>query len=88
MQTRSQSKLSQSKSAVVISTTIEPVSRPQSSSPATRSQTKRDAPVFDFTESTSAWLQNKNKLENGMYSYKTSTVSSGITTRSGLVLSA
>ena len=88
MHTRSQSKLFQSKSAVVISTITEPVSRPQSSSPTTRSQTKRDAPVFDFTESSSEWLQNKTKLENGMYSYKTSTVSSGITTRSGLVLSA
>jgi hypothetical protein len=88
MHTRSQSKLSQSKSDVVISTTIEPVSRPQSSSPTTRSQTKRDAPVFDFNESSLMWSQNKTKLKNGMYSYKTSTVSSGITTRSGLVLSA
>ena len=86
MHTRSQSKLSQSKSAVVISTTIEPVTRSKSSSPVTRSQTKRDVPVFDFTESSSEWLQNKTKLENGMYSYKKS--ANGITTRSGLVLSA
>jgi hypothetical protein len=83
MHTRSQSKLSQSKSTVVISTITEPVTRPKSSSPVTRSQTK---PVFDFTESSSEWLQNKTKLENGMYSYKKS--ANGITTRSGLVLSA
>jgi hypothetical protein len=88
MHTRSQSKLSQSKSAVVISTITEPVSITKSSSPTTRSQTKRDAPVFDFNESSSEWLQNKTKLGNGMYSYKNSTDYSGITTRSGLVLSA
>ncbi len=88
MHTRSQSKLSQSKSVVVISTITEPVSITKSSSPVTRSQTKRDVPVFDFTESSSAWLQNKTKLKNGMYSYKKSTDYSGITTRSGLVLSA
>jgi len=88
MHTRSQSKLSQSKSDVVISTITEPVSITKSYSPVTRSQTKRDSPVFDFNESSSEWLQNKNKLKNGMYSYKTSTVSSGITTRSGLVLFA
>jgi len=88
MRTRSQSKLSQSKSSVVISATAEPVSITKSSSPVTRSQTKQDAPVFDFNESSSVWLQNKTKLGNGMYSYKKSTDYSGITTRSGLVLSA
>ena len=86
MHTRSQSKLFKSKSDVVISTITETVTRPKSSSPVTRSQTRRDAPVFDFTESSSEWLQNKTKLENGMYSYNKST--NGITTRSGLVLSA
>jgi hypothetical protein len=86
MQTRSQSKLSQSKSAVVICTITETVTRSKSSSPVTRSQTKRDTQVFDFNESSSEWLQNKTKLENGMYSYNKST--NRITTRSGLVLSA
>ena len=104
MQTRSQSKLTQSKPSVIISTRTAPVTRSspkaathQPSSPVTRSQTK---PAFDFDESSSAWLLNKNKLGNGMYSYNgdkwscvdfastRSTKSSGITTRSGLVLSA
>jgi len=55
-----------------------------SSSPVTRSQTKK--PVFDFDESSAAWLKNKTKLGNGNYSYKTPI--SGITTRSGKVLTA
>jgi hypothetical protein len=102
MQTRSQSKLAQSKPSVIISTRTAPVTRssskaaaPQSSSPVTRSQTKS---AFDFDEASALWLLNKNKLGNGMYSYKTDkwettkstkkTASTGITTRSGLVLSA
>ena len=91
MQTRSQSKLAQSKSSI-ISTRTAPVTRSspkaaahqQQSSPVTRSQTK-----FDFDEASAAWLLNKNKLGNGMYSYKTQSVgTTGMTTRSGLVLSA
>ena len=88
MQTRSQSKLSQVKSGVVISAITEPSFSHKSCSPVTRSQTKRNAQVFDFNESSSAWLQNKNKLGNGQYRYNNSTSHSGITTRSGLVLSA
>ena len=106
MQTRSQSKLAQSKPSIIISTRTAPVTRsspkaatPQPSSPITRSQTKQQPQVFDFDEASAAWLLNKNKLGNGMYSYKTSkwtettkptrtTASTGITTRSGLVLSA
>ncbi len=94
MQTRSQSKLTQSKPSVIISTRTAPVTRSspkatvqQPSSPVTRSQTK---PAFDFDESSTAWLLNKNKLGNGTYSYKNkdATRTTGITTRSGLVLSA
>ena len=103
MQTRSQSKLAQSNPSVIISTRTAPVTRsspkaaaPQPSSPITRSQTKQQAPVIDFDEASAAWLLNKNKLGNGMYSYKTTkwvepikkTASTGITTRSGLILSA
>jgi PKD repeat protein len=91
MQTRSQSKLAQLKPSI-ISTRTAPVTRsspkaaaPQPSSPVTRSQTK-----FDFDEASAAWLLNKNKLGNGTYSYKTqkSVVNTGMTTRSGKVLSA
>jgi len=91
MQTRSQSKLS------IISTRTAPVTRsspkvaaPQPSSPITRSQTKQPAPVIDFDEASAAWLLNKNKLGNGTYSYKTqkSVGTTGMTTRSGKVLSA
>ena len=89
MQTRSQSKLAQSKPSVIISTRTAPVTRssPKPSSPVTRSQTKSD---FDFDEASAAWLLNKNKLGNGTYSYKTqkSVVNTGMTTRSGKVLSA
>ena len=94
MQTRSQSKLTQSNPSVIISTRTLPVTRSspkatvqQPSSPVTRSQTKQE---FDFDESSAAWLLNKNKLGNGMYSYKTKNITrnTGMTTRSGLVLSA
>jgi hypothetical protein len=100
MQTRSQTKLFQSKSLNIIHTRTTIYSKttsPQSSSPITRSQTKQNGPVFDFDESSTAWLNNKTKLGNGTYSYTTSkwladntltTKSRGITTRSGLVLSA
>ena len=80
MQTRSQSKQSKSTISTKAATGGSP------SSLITCSQTKPPAPVFDFDESSAAWLKNKNKLGNGMYSYKVS--SSGITTRSGKVLSA
>ena len=101
MQTRSQSRLLQSKPSAIMYTRSSPnTTIPQSSSPITRSQTK---PAFDFDESSSTWLLNKNKLGNGMYSYNgdksnctesstsrptRSSNFSGITTRSGLVLSA
>jgi hypothetical protein len=103
MQTRSQTKLAQSKPSIIISTRTAPVTRsspkaaaPEPSSPITRSQIKQQAPVIDFDEASAAWLLNKNKLGNGMYSYKTtkwaepakSTRPAGMTTRSGLVLSA
>jgi hypothetical protein len=96
MQTRSQSKLVQSKPSV-ISTRTAPVTRaspkvaaPKPSSPVTHSQSKQPAPVIDFEEASAAWLLNKNKLGNGTYSYKTkkSFGTTGMTTRSGLVLSA
>jgi len=83
MQTRSQSKLSQSKLTITKSGTTK-VASP--SSPVTRSQTNQTIPVFDFDESSAAWLKNKTKLGNGTYSYKVSP--SGITTRSGKVLTA
>ena len=88
MQTRSQSKLSISS---VKNTVALPKVASSSSSPVTRSQSKQpSATVFDFDESSAAWLLNKNKLGNGMYSYKTKTTTktTGMTTRSGLVLSA
>ncbi len=97
MQTRSQSKLTQSKPSVIISTRTAPVTRSspkavalKPSSPVTRSQTKQPVQVFDFDDSSAAWLLNKNKLGNGTYSYKNkdATRTIGITTRSGLVLSA
>ena len=97
MQTRSQSKLAQSKPSI-ISTRTAPVTRSspksmatQPSSPVTRSQTQKPVtPVFDFDEASAAWLLNKNKLGNGTYSYKTqkSVGTTGMTTRSGKVLSA
>jgi hypothetical protein len=92
MQTRSQSKLAQSKPSVIISTRTAPVTRssPKPSSPVTRSQTQQPAaPVIDFDEASAAWLLNKNKFGNGTYSYKTkkSVVNTGMTTRSGKVLS-
>lgn len=100
MQTRSQTKLSQSKSLNIIhtKTTIDSkTDSTKSSSPITRSQTKQNAPVFDFDESSTAWLNNTTKLGKGTYSYTTSkwladniltTKPNGITTRSGLVLSS
>jgi len=84
MQTRSQSKLSQSKPTITKTGTTKVVASP--SSPVTRSQTNQTIPVFDFDESSAAWLKNKTKLGHGMYSYKVSP--SGITTRSGKVLTA
>lgn len=88
MQTRSQSKLSLSISSAKTAVALPKVAS-SSSSPVTRSQTNQPyAPVFDFDEASAAWLLNKNKLGNGTYSYKKATTSSGITTRSGRVLSA
>ena len=57
------------------------------SSPVTRSQTK-NTQTFNFSESSTACMQNKNKLGNGTYSYKSMPLNAGITTRSGKVLSA
>jgi len=89
----------------IISTITAPVTRSspktisyQCSSPVTRSQTKQMSAI-NFDESSAAWLTNKNKLANGMYSYKNSAFGNchtddvtsdfaGITTRSGKVLSA
>lgn len=81
MQTRSQSKANITISATMKHSSI--------SSPVTRSQSKQPSNlVFDFDEASADWLLNKNKLGNGTYSYKKTTASSGITTRSGKVLSA
>ena len=80
MQTRSQTQLlSLSKSSDSMNT--------NRLSPVTRSQTRCNSPTFDFDAASIAWRQNKNKLDNGVYSYK-NTAPTGITTRSGLVLSA
>ena len=83
MQTRSQTKLLKTKPNITTRTNTDVSVKvyENSSSPVTRSQTKQFTQVFDFDESSSAWLLNKNKLGNGTYSYK----SSGLTTRSGNV---
>ena len=89
MLTRSQTKLSitpvAKASRKVVTKSMPKSSITSPSSPVTRSQTKSKQ-EFDFDESSSAWLSNKTKLGNGMYSYKPS--ATGITTRSGLILSA
>ena len=77
MQTRSQT--TKSKHTVDVTRNI------LQSCPSTRSQ-RTFQTVFDFDESSIAWLQNKNKLGNGTYSYKSTTFHDGITTRSGRVL--
>ena len=79
MQTRSQT--NKSKHTVDVNRSI------FQSCPITHSQHQFHT-VFDFDESSNAWLQNKNKLGNGSYSYKSTTFRDGITTRSGKVLSS